>query len=156
MVLLAARFVDDFVPSITPDMWLETDDEGNYIVKMEEAPTRSLYISKHYRKTLANGLATPEEKEFIKRKIMSAQWLIESIEQRRSTLTRVAQEIVKHQKTFFDNGPEFLKPLKMDQIASIVKVAVYHCESSRGPKMDRDSSRYPATSHVLHGGDNNR
>ncbi|MFK7768941.1 MAG: RNA polymerase factor sigma-54 [Mariniblastus sp.] len=120
----ASPFVDDFVPTVTPDMWLETDDEGNYVVKMEEAPTRSLYISKYYRQRLANGQATAEEKEFIKRKITSAQWLIESIDQRRSTLTRVAQEIVKHQKDFFDNGPEFLKPLKMDQIASIVKVAV--------------------------------
>ena len=36
-------------------------------------------------------------REYIKRKINSAQWLIESIEQRRSTLTRVAQAIVDHQ-----------------------------------------------------------
>ena len=119
-----SRFVDDFVPTVTPDMWLETDDDGNYIVRMEEAPTRSLYISKYYRQRLANGQATAEEKEFIKRKITSAQWLIESIEQRRSTLMRVAHEIVIHQKDFFDNGPEFLKPLKMDQIAEKVGVAV--------------------------------
>ncbi len=119
-----SRFVDDFVPSVTPDMWLETDEQGNYVVKMEQAPSRNLYISKHYRQRLANGMATAEEKEFIKQKIMSAQWLIESIEQRRSTLVKVAQEIVNHQKDFFDNGPEFLKPLKMDQIAAIVKVAV--------------------------------
>ena len=38
-------------------------------------------------KRLANGVATPEEREFIKRKVNAAQWLIESIEQRRSTLT---------------------------------------------------------------------
>jgi RNA polymerase sigma-54 factor len=50
--------------------------------------------------------------------------LIESIEQRRSTLTRVAQAVVNHQKDFFDNGPEFLKPLKMEQIADIVGVHV--------------------------------
>jgi RNA polymerase sigma-54 factor len=36
----------------------------------------------------------------------------------------VAQAIVNHQKDFFDNGPEFLKPLKMEQIADIVGVAV--------------------------------
>lgn len=119
----ASRFSDDFVPTVKPDMWLEVED-GNYIVKMEEGPTRSLYISRYYRQRLANGQATAEEKEFIKRKITSAQWLIESIDQRRSTLTRVAQEIVNHQKDFFDNGPEYLKPLKMEQIAEKVGVAV--------------------------------
>lgn len=113
----ASSFADDFVPKVTPDMWLETDDEGNYVVKMEEGPTRNLYISKYYRNRLATGKATPEEKEFIKRKITSAQWLIESIEQRRSTLLQVAQEIVDYQKAFFDDGPEFLRPLKMEQIA---------------------------------------
>lgn len=120
----ASSFADDFVPTVTPDMWLETADDGSYTVKMEEGPTRSLYISKYYRQRLANGQATADEKEFIKRKITSAQWLIESIEQRRSTLMRVAQEIVNHQREYFDNGPEFLKPLKMDQIAEKVGVAV--------------------------------
>lgn len=120
----ASRFVDDFVPGVTPDMWLEFNDDGEYVVKMEEGPTRTLFISKYYRQRLASGQATPEEKEFIKRKITAAQWLIESIDQRRSTLTRVAQEIVNYQKAYFDDGPEFLKPLKMEQIAEKVGVHV--------------------------------
>jgi RNA polymerase sigma-54 factor len=69
-------------------------------------------------------MATPEEREFIKRKINAAQWLIESIEQRRSTLTRVSQAIVDHQTKFLDEGPEFIEPLKMQQIADKVGVHV--------------------------------
>ena len=130
----ASSFADDFVPTVTPDMWLEITDEGNYVVKMDEGPTRSLFISKYYRQRLATGQATAEEKEFIKAKITSAQWLIESIEQRRNTLTRVAQEIVDHQKDFFDNGPEFLKPLKMEQIAEKVKVHVTTVSRAVGEK----------------------
>ncbi|MEM7783002.1 MAG: RNA polymerase factor sigma-54 [Planctomycetota bacterium] len=120
----ASRFAVDFVPTVKPDVWLEITEDGEYIVKMEEGPTRNLYISKYYRQRLANGQATKEEKEFIKRKITSAQWLIESIEQRRSTLTRVAQEIVNFQRDFFEFGPENIKPLKMDQVAEKVGVAV--------------------------------
>ncbi len=120
----ASRFADDFVPTVTPDMWLEVGENGEYIVKMEEGPTRNLYISNYYKQRLSNGQATSEEKEFIKRKVTAAHWLIESIEQRRNTLTRVAQEIVNHQKAYFDDGPEFLRPLKMEQIAEKVGVAV--------------------------------
>ena len=65
-----------------------------------------------------------ETREYIKRKINSAQWLIESIEQRRSTLTRVSQAIVDHQTEFLDNGPEHIEPLKMQQIADKVGVHV--------------------------------
>lgn len=130
----ASRFVDDFVPSIRPDMWMETNDAGDYVVKMEEGPSRSLYISKYYRQRLSNGQATAEEKEFIKRKITAAQWLIESIDQRRSTLVKVAQEVVDYQKEFFDRGTEFLKPLKMEQIAEKVGVAVTTISRAVGDK----------------------
>jgi RNA polymerase sigma-54 factor len=119
-----SKFAESFVPSVTPDLWLEINDEGNYVVKMDETPARGLTISNYYRQRLANGQVTPEEREFIKRKITAAQWLIESIEQRRNTLTRVAQAIVNYQRDFFDNGPEFLKPLKMEQIADVVGVHV--------------------------------
>ena len=118
------EFVDSFVPTVTPDLWLEQNDEGRYIVKMDEGPSRGLFISKYYRQRLENGQATPDEKEFIKKKIMAAQWLMESIDQRRNTLMRVAQAIIDHQWKFIDKGPEALEPLKMQQIADIVKVHV--------------------------------
>lgn len=120
----ASRFAEKFVPRVTPDIKLKQDDTGRYVVVIDEGPSRSLNISNYYRQRLANGQATTEEKEFIKRKIMAAQWLIESIEQRRNTLTRVAQHIVDHQRNFLDNGPEHLEPLKMQQIADLVKVHV--------------------------------
>ena len=63
-------------------------------------------------------------KEFVKRKIESAKWLIESIEQRHNTLKRVAQAIVDRQTDFLDKGPEFISPLKMQQIADVVGVHV--------------------------------
>ncbi len=120
----AARFADRFVQVVTPDLKVEQDENGNYVIKMDEGPGRSLFISNYYRKRLASGQATPEEKEFIKRKVTAAQWLIESIEQRRSTLTRVAQAIIDHQRAFFDKGPRFIEPLKMQQIADKVGVHV--------------------------------
>lgn len=120
----ASEFARKFVPRVRPDIKLIVDEEGNYVVQIDEGPGRSLFISNYYRKRLENNQATPEEKEFIKRKIQSAQWLIESIEQRRSTLRKVAQEIVNHQKAFFERGPEAMEPLKMQQIADRVGVHV--------------------------------
>jgi RNA polymerase sigma-54 factor len=56
--------------------------------------------------------------------VQAAQWLIESIEQRRNTLTKVAQAIVEHQNEFLEEGPEHIHPLKMQQIADKVGVHV--------------------------------
>jgi RNA polymerase sigma-54 factor len=119
-----ARFNDVFVPNVTPDVHIELDDDGHYRVVLEDARTPRLYISEYYRQRLANGTATADEKEFIKRKINSAQWLIDSIEQRRSTLTKVAQAIVDYQQQFLEEGPDAIIPLKMQQIADQVGVHV--------------------------------
>ncbi len=120
----ARRFASRFVPTVNPDVKLIQDEDGNYIVQIDEAPSRTLRISGYWRKRLEENQVTPEEKEYLKRKITAAQWLIESIEQRRSTLKRVAQAIVNHQTRFFELGPEALEPLKMQQIADEVGVHV--------------------------------
>jgi hypothetical protein len=83
-----------------------------------------LFISPYYRQLLTSSETDEKTREYIKRKINSAQWLIESIEQRRNTLTRVAQAIVDHQTEFLSKGPEFIEPLKMQQIADKVGVHV--------------------------------
>lgn len=117
-------FADTFVPTVTPDVRLEQNEDGTYKVVMDDDRMPQLYISDYYRRRLANGAATAEEKEFIKRKVNAAQWLIDSINQRRSTLTRVAQAIVDYQHRFLDEGPEAIEPLKMQQIADQVGVHV--------------------------------
>ena len=120
----ASHFADSFVPAVTPDVLVDKGEDGRYHVTVEDYRTPRLRISQYYRRRLANGTATPEERDFIKRKINSAQWLMDSIEQRRNTLTKVAQAIVDYQYRFLDDGPEHIEPLKMQQIAEKVGVHV--------------------------------
>jgi len=118
-----AMFGDVHAPTVTPDVFLDVGDDGVYKIRLEDGRIPSLHISGYYRKLLERG-ATDQEKEWIKRKLNAAQWLIESIEQRRNTLTRVSQAIVDHQTEFLNKGPEHLEPLKMQQIADKVGVHV--------------------------------
>lgn len=119
-----AQFDSAQVPTVTPDVFVELDDNGKYKVRLEDGKLPKLYISPYNRQLLMNEKASPADKEYVKRKINSAQWLIESIEQRRGTLTRVSQAIVDHQTEFLSKGPEAIEPLKMQQIADKVGVHV--------------------------------
>jgi RNA polymerase sigma-54 factor len=119
-----ASFGSALVPSVTPDVFIEPAEKGGYQVRLEDGRTPQLFISPYYRKLLSDPNTSPETREYIKRKVNAAQWLIESIEQRRNTLSRVAQAIVDHQQEFLDKGPEFIEPLKMQQIADKVEVHV--------------------------------
>ncbi|XZE43861.1 RNA polymerase factor sigma-54 [Pirellulaceae bacterium SH467] len=119
-----AAFMEVIVPLVTPDVIVEPNEEGVYTVRLVDDSLPPLRISEYYRRRLGDPTATEEEREFIKRKIGSAQWLIESIQQRQRTLTKVSQEIVNYQKRFLDEGPEAIEPLKMQQIADKVGVHV--------------------------------
>lgn len=115
---------DAHVANVIPDLILDVDEEGNYVVQAEDRDIPQLRISNYYRERLSSPTATREEKEFIKRKLNAAQWLIDAIIQRQNTLSRVAQAIVDYQKDFIENGPEHITPLKMQQIADQVGVHV--------------------------------
>jgi RNA polymerase sigma-54 factor len=111
------------VQRVTPDLAVEPDESGRYIVKLLDEYVPELRISPRYQKMLKEN-PTQETRDWIRRKIESARWLIESIEQRYNTLRKVAQEIIDHQQEFLDKGPEYIHPLKMQQIADRVGVHV--------------------------------
>ena len=119
-----ARFIPTNAQFVVPDLIVEANEHGEYEVRLEDERTPQLSISRYYQKQLKNKATDPVTREFIQKKIQSARWLIESIEQRRNTLLKVARAIIEHQKEFLDKGPESIEPLKMQQIADRVHVHV--------------------------------
>jgi len=119
-----AGFTAESIPYVVPDISVERDEDGAYVVKLLDDWLPSVYISKRYIELYKDKGSDPKMREYLKRKIQSAQWLQESIEQRRATLEKVTRAIIEHQKAFLEKGPEFIQPLKMQQIADQVGVHV--------------------------------
>ena len=119
-----ARFQPENAQHVIPDLIVEPDEHGDYVVRLVDEHTPQLSISRYYQKQLKNKQTDAAARDFIQKRIQSARWLIESIEQRRNTLLKVARAIIEHQKDFLDKGPEAIEPLKMQQIADRVHVHV--------------------------------
>ena len=67
-----------------------------------------------------------ESIEFVKKKIEKAQWFVDALNQRNSTLLKTMNTIVEIQKIFFDSGDENdLKPMILKYIAEIIKMDIY-------------------------------
>jgi RNA polymerase sigma-54 factor len=120
----AAAFDSDSPHYVVPDLIVEQNEQGDYDVRLSDENAPRLAISRDYQKMLRNKETDQATRDFIQKKIQSARWLIESIEQRRSTLLKVAKAIIEYQRAFLDKGPEFIEPLKMQQIAEKVGVHV--------------------------------
>lgn len=119
-----SAFAADNIPYVVPDIVVERAEDGNYTVRLVDDWVPNIYISRRYVEMYKEKGADPKAKEYLKRKIQAAQWLMDSIEQRRNTLERVTRSIITHQKAFLDKGPEHIEPLKMQQIADQVGVHV--------------------------------
>jgi RNA polymerase sigma-54 factor len=119
-----AVFTQPFVPVVKPDVYVDQQSDGSWKVRLEEVDLPNLRISPTYREMLHSPATPAATREYIKRKINAAQWLIESIEQRRSTLLKTTQAIVDHQTRFLSEGPEAIEPLKMQQIADRIGMHV--------------------------------
>jgi RNA polymerase sigma-54 factor len=111
------------VQSISPELTVDKDENGKWVVALLDEHVPQLRISRRYLQMLEQN-PDPATKEFIKRKVESARWLIDAIEQRYSTLKKVAQTIVDKQTDFLEYGPEHIKPLKMEDVAQVVGVHV--------------------------------
>ena len=100
---------------VSPDVIAENID-GKFVVRLNETSIPKITISDFYQKLLLNT-QDEEAKEYIKQKLNSAANLMKNIESRKSTILKVAQEILNRQIEFFEKGVNYLKPMILKDIA---------------------------------------
>ena len=105
---------------VVPDVVIE-EIEGEFIILVNDITVPRLGINKAYRDALSHEEGT-DTRKFVEQKLNAAAWLIRSIEQRRLTLYKVANAIVKWQTEFLRSGIRYLKPLTLKDIAEEVGV----------------------------------
>ena len=115
------RFADDSNRVVVPDVTVEKDgDEWKIHLNSDYIPR--LRICQTYRDLIAKGRFPRTERDYLRERMRSGKFLIDSIEQRQRTIERITREIIKAQEDFFEHGVAQLKPLTMTQIADIVGV----------------------------------
>jgi len=113
---------NDNIP-ITPDVIVESvDGSDDFSVRLAESDLPGLKLNRYYTRMAKDKHVAENARKFLQNNIRSAHWIIEAIEQRRNTLLRVAQSIVRHQHEFFDKGSLHLRPLPMSKVADEVGV----------------------------------
>lgn len=115
------RFAEDTNRVVIPDVTVEQDgDEWKITLNDDYIPR--LRISNTYRDLIARGSLNKQERDYLRERIRSGKFLINSIAQRQQTIERITREILKVQREFFEEGVSKLRPLTMTQIASAVGV----------------------------------
>ena len=110
---------------IVPDIIVEYDEENDlYTARLTSGSVPSIRINAMYNNLLKQNNMADKTKEFLQNSARSARWLVESIEQRKGTLLRVANYVIRNQREFFDSGPLHLKTLPMVDVAEALGIHV--------------------------------
>jgi RNA polymerase sigma-54 factor len=115
------RFADDSNRVVVPDVTVEKDGE-EWKIHLNSDYIPRLRISTTYKDLIAKGALSKQERDYLRERIRSGKFLINSIDQRQQTIERITREILKVQHEFFEAGVSKLRPLTMTQIADVVGV----------------------------------
>ena len=107
-------------------------DDGEFVIRLSQRNIPPLHISPDYKMMWENlknkkgkqsDSNDSEARKFIKDKVESAQWFIDSIKQRHNTLMKTMRTIVALQEDFFKHG-EGLKPMILKDVAERINMDI--------------------------------
>ena len=121
---------------VIPDLIVKEDGE-DWIITTNDGGFPELRISKEYENAVENNNYDKKAKKFIKENLDSANWFIEAVKQRRVTMINVMRSIIGFQPEWFGGNMDFLRPLKLQNIAEQIKMDISTISrSTRGKFVD--------------------
>lgn len=115
----AREFDTATIKYIVPELFIFKENE-KWIVKTDETFIPLLKINKEYSKILQENSFN---KDILQEKKNEAQNLINAANERKKSLKRVGEGLLKLQIDFFENGKEFMKPLRLKDLALEVSLS---------------------------------
>ncbi len=106
---------------IEPDVAFVKRGE-EYVVVMNEDDLPTLRLNQGYRRMLTQPGAEKEVKDYVKERYRSALQLMRNIEQRKNTILRTCEAIVRRQQDFLEKGVEALRPMMIKEVAEEIGV----------------------------------
>jgi len=108
---------------ITPDFIVQEID-GKFEVILNNASVPNLSINKKFEEIYLSNNPDTVAKDYVRKKIESAKWFINAVHQRRTTMKKVMESIVKLQHDFFLYGPDRIKPMILKDVADDIQMDI--------------------------------
>ncbi len=106
---------------VEPDVQFRKVD-GEWQVFMNDDDVPQLRLNPTYRRLLARDAADRDVRNYVKERFTAAIQLMKNIEQRKHTILRVCQSILRRQADYLDYGPDHLRPMMIKEVAEEVGV----------------------------------
>jgi len=107
---------------VEPDVYISKDGD-DYLIQVSDDDVPQLRLNPQYRRMLDREQEPNREvRSYIKERYASAIQLMKNIEQRKQTILKVCQSVVRRQLDFLEHGIDQLKPMMIKEIAEEIGV----------------------------------
>ncbi|HRK70614.1 MAG TPA: RNA polymerase factor sigma-54 [Micropepsaceae bacterium] len=108
------------IEAVVPDIFVRNDGHGGFIVDLNSDTLPRVLVNQRYHAEISGKATSREAKTWLSECMLSANWLVKSLDQRARTILKVASEIVRQQDSFFVHGVQHLRPLNLKHIAEAI------------------------------------
>jgi RNA polymerase sigma-54 factor len=116
------RFSSGGVRQVEPDVYISKDGE-DYVITLNDDDIPQLRLNGEYKRMVDREQEPNKDiRNYVKERYASALQLIKNIEQRKQTILRVCQSIVRRQGDFLEFGIDHLKPMMIKEVAEEIGV----------------------------------
>jgi len=115
------RYNNNQARLIEPDVAI-VKTGNDYQVTVNEDGLPQLRLSHRYRRMLEESGTSRDVRNYVKERFISAIQLIKNIEQRKQTIIKVCEVIIRRQRDFLDKGIDHLRPMMIKEVAEEVGV----------------------------------
>jgi RNA polymerase sigma-54 factor len=117
-----ASFDADPAPAVVPDVIMRRTQDGGWSVELNPETLPRVLVNRGFHAKAVVGARSRDDRAFLADRLQSATWLVKSLEQRATTILKVAAEIVRRQDGFFRHGVAHLRPLILRDVAEAVSL----------------------------------
>jgi RNA polymerase sigma-54 factor len=125
----AEQFSAAPVVAVIPDILLRRAGDGSWLVELNPEALPRILLNETYAAKVRQSTTDKAARDYVADRINAANWLIRALQQRASTILKVATEIVRQQNGFFQRGVQHLKPLTRREVAD--SIAMHESTVSR-------------------------
>ena len=116
------RFSGGGARQVEPDVYISKEGD-DYIITLNDDDIPQLRLNGEYRRMVDREQEPNKDiRNYVKERYASALQLIKNIEQRKHTIMRVCQSIVRRQTEFLEGGIDQLKPMMIKEVAEEIGV----------------------------------
>jgi RNA polymerase sigma-54 factor len=116
------RFSSSGARQVEPDVYISKDGD-DYLIQLNDDDIPQLRLNAQYKRMLDRDQEPSKEvRNYVKERYASAIQLMKNIEQRKHTILKVCQSIVRRQLDFLEGGIDQLKPMMIKEVAEEIGV----------------------------------